>query len=87
MQYIVELTPAARRQIGKLDRPLQRRLYERLKALEEEPRPPGMVQLKATADLLLYRIRVGDYRAVYTIRDDRLLVLVVRIGHRREVYR
>mgnify|MGYP001580816136 FL=1 len=54
-------------------------------ALAATPRPKGVKKLTGTDDL--YRIRVGDYRIVYQIHDDRLIVLVVRIGHRRDVYR
>ena len=53
-------------------------------ALAEQPRPSGAVQLKGT-DFL--RVRVRDYRVVYQVNDDILLVLVVRVGHRRDVYR
>ena len=53
--------------------------------LAKEPRPKGVKKLSGADDL--YRIRVGDYRVVYQIRDDRLIVLVVRIGHRKDVYR
>ena len=49
------------------------------------PRPPGVVKLEGPESL--FRVRVGDFRVVYAIRDDVLLVLVVRIGNRREVYR
>ena len=57
----------------------------RILALAEEPRPPGVVKMHGGGGY--YRLRVGDYRVVYAIEDDVLLVLVVRIGHRREVYR
>jgi len=53
--------------------------------LAKEPRPKGVNRLTGAADL--YRIRVGDYRVVYQIQDNRLIVLVVRIGHRKDVYR
>ncbi len=53
--------------------------------LAVNPRPKGVKKLSGLDDL--YRIRVGDYRIVYQIHDDRLIVLVVRIGHRKDVYR
>ena len=84
--YAVELSPAAARQLRKLDRPVQRRLYLRLRRLATEPRPPGRAQLRGAAGTL-YRIREGGYRIIYTIEDRRLVVLVVRIAHRREAYR
>jgi mRNA interferase RelE/StbE len=84
--HLVELSPAAARQLRKLDRPIQRRLYLRLRSLASDPRPPGCVQLQGTAGTF-YRIREGTYRIIYTIEDARLVVLVVRIAHRRDVYR
>ena len=84
--YLVELSPAAARQLRKLDRPIQRRLYLRLRRLTSEPRPPGCVQLQGASGTF-YRIREGTYRIIYTIEDARLVVLVVRIAHRRDVYR
>ena len=84
--YLVELSPAAARQLRKLDRSIQRRLYLRLRRLASEPRPAGCVQLRAVIGTF-YRIREGTYRIVYTIEDTRLVVLVVRIAHRREAYR
>ena len=85
MTYTVELTPAARRQLRKLDPPIQRRIATRIDALAEDPRPDGVVKLSAV-EPPLYRIREGDWRILYRIEDEVLLVLVVRIGHRSEVY-
>ena len=85
MTYIVEVAPAAGRQIRKLDRETQRRIVARLAELEDEPRPQDVKKLQGEEDL--YRVRVGDYRIVYQIVDRRLLVLVLKVGHRREIYR
>jgi len=60
-------------------------LRDAIDALAQEARPAGCVKLAGSPDL--YRIRVGDYRIVYQIKDNELLVLVLSIGHRREVYR
>ena len=84
--YLVELSPAAARQLRKLDAPIQRRLYLRLRRLATEPRPAGCVRLRGTSGTF-YRVREGSYRIIYTVADNRLVVLVVRIAHRREVYR
>jgi mRNA interferase RelE/StbE len=62
-----------------------RRVDARILALAEDPRPPGVVKMQGAEGY--FRIRIGDYRVVYAIEDDVLLVLVVRIGHLREVYR
>lgn len=83
MTYAVTLSPAAERQLTKLDRSVARRITAALTKLGDSPRPPGCKKLTG---LDAWRIRVGDYRVIYQIHDDRLIVLVVRIGHRREVY-
>jgi len=83
--YRVDFLPAARRQFLKLSKPVQKRLAPHIDALETDPRPPGVKKLQGGPDL--YRIRVGNWRIVYAIRDKDLLVLVVRIADRRDVYR
>ena len=85
MSYRIEFAPRARRQLEKYPREAQVRLAAALTNLQANPRPPGVRKL--TAEENLYRIRVGDYRIIYQIRDRELLVLVVKIGHRREIYR
>lgn len=85
MNYLVELLPAALQQLQKPPAGAQRRILAALAALETNPRPRGAVKLSGEENL--WRIRVGDYRIIYEIHDDRLLVLVVRIGHRKDVYR
>jgi mRNA interferase RelE/StbE len=85
MAYGVELAPAAARQLRKLDRSTQSRVLSCLDDLQADPRPPGSMKLQGPEDL--YRVRTGDMRIVYQILDDRLLVLVVKIGNRQDVYR
>lgn len=85
MCYTVELKPSAKRALGKLDRQIQGRLAAVIDALAEDPHPPASTKLQGQEDL--YRVRVGDYRIIYQVEDDVLVVLVIRIGHRREVYR
>lgn len=85
VHYTVEVTPAAGRQIRKLDRNTQKRILARIEKLEEDPRPHDASKLQSPEDL--YRVRVGDYRIVYQVEDDRLIILIVRVGNRREVYR
>lgn len=85
MKYRVELAPLARKQLAALDRPIRARVVDKLETLADNPRPSGCKQLKG--DDNLWRVRVGDYRVVFAIYDDVLLVLVARIAHRREVYR
>ena len=76
---------AAQRDIKSRDRPVQKRIRARLTQLASEPRPAGAELLTGLADV--WRVRVGDHRIVYTVKDDVLLVLVLRVGHRREVYK
>jgi mRNA interferase RelE/StbE len=85
MAYRVVMTPEARRNMLALPQDVARRVTVCILALAQSPRPPKTKKLKGTADL--WRVRVGDYRVVYQIEDGRLLIVVIRIGHRREVYR
>ncbi len=85
MPYQVEFTPAAKRQIKKLIEPVQLAIVERLEQLAENPRPPGALKMQGAESL--YRIRVGDYRIIYEIQDRTLLIAVVKVGHRGNVYR
>lgn len=85
MTYQVEITPAAKRQIKKLVEPVQLVIVERLEQLAANPRPPGALKMQGAESL--YRIRVGDYRIIYEIQDRTLLIAVVKVGHRGDVYR
>lgn len=85
MAHAVFIIPAAARQLEKLDAGARRRVRLAIDALAETPRPNGCKKLSATENA--YRIRVGDYRVLYEIEDRRLVVLVVRVAHRREAYR
>jgi mRNA interferase RelE/StbE len=81
--YRIELRPAAVRALRKLDPPMQRRVRGAIALLAQDPRPPSARALRGRPGL---RVRVGDYRIIYTVADDVLLVVVVTLGHRREVY-
>ena len=85
MAYAIEFVPSARRELRKLPREVQLKLNERIDSLSSDPRPRGSRKLKGSDEL--WRVRVSDYRIVYEVRDKVLLVLVVRVAHRREVYR
>jgi len=93
-RYRVELRPAAVRALRRLDLPVARRVQPEFRScgtrvqgaialLAEDPRPPAARALKGRPGL---RVRVGDYRIIYTVADDVLLVVVVTPGHRRDVY-
>jgi mRNA interferase RelE/StbE len=82
-QYRIELRPAAVRALRKLDPPIARRVQGAIALLAQDPRPPSVRALKGRPGL---RVRVGDYRIIYTVHDDVLLIVVVTLGHRRDVY-
>lgn len=83
--YEVVFDSRAGKELGKLDKPVARRVYSAVMALAEKPRPDGCRQLSGHTGL--WRIRVGDYRVVYSVDDGRLFVVALRVAHRREVYR
>ena len=84
MTYEVALAPAAARQLRKFDPQVRRRVQAAIELLATEPRPPAATRLVGGAGE--WRVRTGDYRIVYEIEDERLLVLVLSAGHRREIY-
>ena len=85
MVYPVLLAPAAERQLKAFAMPVQKRLVRRLKTLRDHPRPQGVKKLAGEDNL--YRIREGNYRIIDTIQDKELIVLVVKIGDRKDVCR
>ena len=85
MTYRVEVAPAALRQLRKLDPPARRRVQAAIELLSDEPRPGGAKKLVGGDGE--WRVRTGDHRIVYGIRDSVLLILVVAVGHRWEIYR
>ena len=84
MTYQVEVAPAAVRQLRKLDPGARRRVQAAIELLSHEPRPSGAKKLVGGEGE--WRVRTGDYRIVYEIQDAVLLVLVVAVGHRRDIY-
>ena len=84
MAYSIDLKPEASKKLNSFDKEMHRRILKAIIALADNPRPSGCAVLTIEKR---YRIRVGDFRIVYEIHDSRLLVLVVRIGHRSNVYR
>lgn len=83
--YKVEFTDAASKQLRKLDFSVQTRILKVAALLAAEPRPPSARRLKVSSEL--WRVRVGDYRVVYAIEGDRLVIAIARVGHRSSVYR
>jgi mRNA interferase RelE/StbE len=84
-QYTVYLKPAAERALRKITAIDRARIAKAIDHLKTNPRPAGAKALQGMPGAL--RIRVGDYRIIYTVNDDVLTVLVVTIGHRRDVYK
>lgn len=82
-RYRIELRPAAVRALRKLDPSIRPRVQGAIALLAEDPRPPGARKLQGREGL---RVRVGDYRIIYTVKDDVLVVVVVTLVHRRDVY-
>jgi len=82
--YKTSLSASARKDLDQLDHSLQIRIIKKLKALEANPRSQGAIKLSGSSS---WRVRVGDYRIIYEIRDSQLIVSVIKIGHRREIYR
>ena len=85
MAYSVELKPSAAKDLASLPKDVQRRLSRKIDSLSFNPRPPGCEKIKGEDDI--FRVRLGDYRLVYLIFERRLLILIVKIGHRKDVYR
>ncbi len=82
--FQLSIKPAAEKQMDRLPAQVRQRVTKALDDLCLEPRPRGCVKLKGEDNV--WRIRVGDYRIVYTIKDDELVVLVVRVAHRKDAY-
>ncbi|WP_296604686.1 type II toxin-antitoxin system RelE/ParE family toxin [Nocardioides sp.] len=82
-RYRIQVTPAAARQLRKLDPQVARRVQGAIELLAVDPRPPASRALRGRPG---YRVRIGDYRLLYTVQDDVLLVVLIRLGHRRDVY-
>jgi mRNA interferase RelE/StbE len=85
MTYRIEVTPAAARQLRKLDPQARRRIQAAVELIADEPRPTSAKKLVGCGGE--WRVRTGDYRIVYEIQDQVLLVLVLAVGHRRDIYR
>ena len=83
-EYSVVFARSARRDLEQLQTVMARRVFSRIEALASDPRPPGCVKLQGAADL--WRLRVGDYRVIYSIDDGARLVDISAVRHRRDAY-
>lgn len=86
MVYRIELKLAALRDLKKLPGEAIHRITAAIDALAPEPRPSGVKKLQGKGRHVFYRVRVGDYQVIYQVQDDEVLVLVVRIADKKEIY-
>ena len=83
--YRIEFSHGAAKQLGALSGKIQKRIANRVDSLAQDPRPSGCVKLRGPEDI--WRLRVGDYRVLYQVKDTEVLVLVLRVAHRSEAYK
>ncbi|RJP23416.1 MAG: type II toxin-antitoxin system RelE/ParE family toxin [Candidatus Omnitrophota bacterium] len=81
-EYRIVYLPHAEKEFLALPKDVQKRVDQKILTLQKNPRPSGIIELKG-----FYRLRIGDYRVIYEVRDDRLLIIIIQIGHRREIYK
>lgn len=84
-RYSIEITPTAERQLKSLDDATKRRVARAMMALASEARPRGSRKLQGYDDV--FRVRVGAYRILYSINNRQLIIIVLQLGHRRDIYR
>lgn len=85
MKYIIEVTPKALKSLQKIDPLFAKKIRDRLRSLEDNPRPLDCLKLQGHKDA--YRIRVGRYRIIYKIFDSKIYIIVLNIDHRKDIYR
>lgn len=85
MGYTIQWAPRALRDLKSLDHSIQKRVSKHIDSLQTDPRSAGCKKMEGMDGV--YRLRIGDYRIIYQIKDSMLLVLVLKIGHRRDIYR
>ena len=84
MKYKLFIEKVALKELSRIPSKEQYRIIISIKNLTEEPRPPGVKKLTGRE---AWRIRVGNYRIIYEIQDDKLVILIVHIGHKKDIYR
>jgi len=82
--YKVEIKKSAQKEIENLPSVMLKKIVAKIQSLSSEPRPNGSKKLTSDEK---YRLRVGDYRILYSIEDDKLIIFVVKVGHRKSVYK
>jgi mRNA interferase RelE/StbE len=86
MSYLITVKPSAQKELSKFPKPAIKKVSIAIDELKENPRPSGVKKLKST-DENLYRIRVGDYRILYTIEDTIQIVDITKVGYRKDIYK
>ena len=84
MKYKLYIEKSAQKELSKIPHPDQNRIINAIRNLVEDPRPSGVKKLSGRD---AWRIRVGKYRVIYEIHDDKLIILVISIGQRKDIYR
>ena len=84
-KYEIEVSATAKRRLRRLNLVDQIKILKRVRGLAEDPQPPGSRKLRGYTDV--YRIRVGQYRVLYSVEDHKLVIILLKVGHRRDVYR
>jgi mRNA interferase RelE/StbE len=85
LKYRIEVKRSAAKAIKKIQKPDRRRISEKIDSLADELPSPEVTKMKG--DNPFHRIRVGDYRIIYEIQDEVLVILIVKVGHRKDIYR
>ncbi len=83
--YKLEIKDVAEKSLSKIPQPYRERIKKKIYSLADNPFPPDSKKLKESDNLR--RVRVGQYRVIYEVKKDEILVLIVKIGHRKDVYR
>lgn len=84
MEYTLFVNPKIEKELSKIDHQIALKIRNSIRSLAKDPRPKGVKKLKGSDQT--YRIRVGDYRIIYEIYDSKVLILIVNVGHRKNVY-
>lgn len=85
MSYEIHIPENLEKRLHRIPKKDKERIMQKIDALENNPRPPDCKKLQGRPQL--YRIRSGDYRIIYSIKDDMLIVLIIDVGNRKEIYR
>ncbi len=85
MKYTIEISKTAEKQLKKIPKEYQGRIVNSILSLGNNPYPYGYKKLSGFDDV--YRVRVADYRIVYSVEDKRLVIIVLKLGHRKDIYR